>query len=75
MEGIDLKDDLSRLCIVCKVPYANLGDKWTKTRMDEDKEWYITAACMNLVQMSGRSIRSDTDFAKTYILDADFMRF
>lgn len=72
MEGIDLKDDLSRLCIICKVPYANLGDKWTKTRMEEDPEWYLTLACMNIIQMSGRSIRSDTDYAKTYILDSDF---
>jgi len=73
MEGIDLKDDLSRLCIICKVPYANLSDKWTKTRMEESSEWYTTATCMNLIQMTGRSIRSETDFAKTYILDKDFM--
>ena len=73
MEGIDLKDDLSRLCIICKVPYANLADKWTKIRMVESNEWYTTATCMNLIQMSGRSIRSESDFAKTYILDSDFM--
>ena len=73
MEGIDLKDDLSRLCIICKVPYANLGDKWTEMRMKESNEWYTTATCMNLIQMTGRSIRSETDFAKTYILDKDFM--
>lgn len=73
MEGIDLKDDLSRLCIICKVPYANLGDKWTKTRMEESNEWYTTATCMNLIQMTGRSIRSELDFAKTYILDKDFI--
>lgn len=71
-EGIDLKEDLSRLCIICKVPYANLTDKWTKERMTIDSSWYSTAACINLVQMSGRSIRSETDFANTYILDNDF---
>ena len=71
-EGIDLKDDLSRLCIVCKVPYASLADKWTKTRMELDKNWYLTHACINLVQMTGRSVRSENDFAKTYILDKDF---
>ena len=72
-EGIDLKEDLSRLCIICKVPYANLMDKWTKTRMSESQEWYINLACMTLVQMTGRSIRSETDFATTYILDSDFL--
>ena len=72
-EGIDLKGELSRLCIICKVPYANLGDKWTEMRMKESSEWYTTAACVSLIQMTGRSVRSETDFARTYILDKDFM--
>lgn len=72
-EGIDLKDDLSRLCIICKMPYPNLSDKWTKTKMEKDREWYLTQTCITLIQMSGRSIRSKDDFAKTYILDSDFM--
>lgn len=71
-EGIDLKEDLSRLCIICKIPYANLTDKWTKERMTLDSTWYSTMACINMVQMSGRSIRSETDYATTYILDSDF---
>jgi len=74
MEGIDLKEDLSRLCIICKVPYGNLGDLWTKLRMNDSKQWYLGNACMNLVQMTGRSIRTETDFAKTYILDEDFIK-
>ena len=57
---------------MCKVPYASLADKWTKTRMELDKNWYLTHACINLVQMTGRSVRSENDFAKTYILDKDF---
>ena len=72
-EGVDLKDDLSRLCIICKVPYGNLKDKWIKTRLDQDQAWYVANACTTLVQMTGRSIRSETDYAKTYILDSDFM--
>ena len=73
-EGIDLKEDLSRLCIICKVPYASLADKWTVKRMEENRRWYISQACMHLVQMTGRSIRSETDFATTYILDEDFIK-
>ena len=73
MEGIDLKDDLSRFCIICKMPYGNLGDKWIKTRMEESKKWYLSQACTNLIQMCGRSVRSEKDYAKTYILDSDFM--
>jgi len=73
-EGVDLKDDLSRLCIICKVPYGNLKDKWTKTKLEKDRAWYIANACTTLVQMTGRSIRSETDFATTYILDSDFLK-
>ena len=73
-EGIDLKDDLSRLCIICKVPYPSLGDKWTKERMQDDNEWYVSQTCTTLVQMTGRSIRSKDDYAKSYILDSDFER-
>lgn len=73
-EGIDLKDDLSRLCIICKVPYPSLGDKWTKERMEDDNEWYTSQTCTTLVQMTGRSIRSKEDYAKSYILDSDFER-
>ena len=74
-EGIDLKDDLSRFTIILKVPYANLTDPWVKKRMDLCKSWYSEAAVMNIVQMTGRSIRSKDDFAVTYILDSDFTWF
>lgn len=74
-EGLDLKDDLSRFCIVCKMPYANIADKWVKTRLTLDQTWYANFTAETLVQMTGRSIRSKDDFASTYILDSDFMRF
>ncbi len=71
-EGLDLKDDLSRFCIVCKIPYANTSDKWTKERMNEDNKWYNTNTCSILMQMTGRSVRSENDKATTYILDKCF---
>lgn len=74
-EGLDLKDDLSRFCIICKMPYANISDKWIKTRMNLDVTWYNNFTAESLIQMTGRSIRSKTDFATTYILDEDFLRF
>lgn len=74
-EGLDLKDDLSRFCIICKMPYANISDKWIKTRMTLDQTWYNNHTAENLIQMTGRSIRSKNDFATTYILDEDFLRF
>jgi Rad3-related DNA helicase len=74
-EGLDLKDDLSRFCIICKMPYANIADKWVKTRLTLDPNWYANHTAETLVQMCGRSVRSKDDFATTYILDEDFLRF
>ena len=74
-EGIDLKNDLSRFTIICKVPYASLADPWVKKRMDLSPKWYSDYTCMSLIQMTGRSVRTETDFAVSYILDSDFKWF
>lgn len=74
-EGIDLKDELSRFYIICKVPYASIGDPWVRARMNKDVGWYSINTVKNLVQISGRSIRSKDDYAIGYILDSDFSRF
>ena len=74
-EGLDLKDDLSRFCIICKVPYASLGDPWVKARMEKNNIWYTINAAQTLIQMTGRSIRSETDYCDTYILDSNFLQF
>lgn len=73
-EGLDLKDDLSRFCIICKMPFASLGDKWVETRKNLNQIWYINKACETLVQMTGRSIRSELDYCDTFILDSDFLK-
>jgi len=74
-EGIDLKDDLSRFQIVTKIPYPSLKDEQIKARLDIDSNWYQWKTCMTLIQSLGRSVRSETDYAVTYILDADFKQF
>lgn len=71
-EGLDLKEDLSRFCIVCKMPYANTNDQWVKERQQEDQTWYATNTCTILMQMTGRVVRSEKDIASTYILDSCF---
>ena len=71
-EGLDLKEDLSRFCIVCKMPYANTNDQWVKERQQEDQAWYATNTCTILMQMTGRVVRSEKDIASTYILDNCF---
>ena len=73
-EGLDLKEDLSRFQIVCKVPYPAL-DPYTRARMARDSHWYSWQTALKLVQGTGRSVRSKTDRAHTYILDSDFADF
>jgi len=74
MAGIDLYDNLSRFQILLKVPYLNLGDVWIKTKMQLNNMWYTRNAVINIIQCSGRSIRSVEDYANTYILDGNFNR-
>jgi Rad3-related DNA helicase len=73
-EGLDLKDDLSRFQIISKIPYPNLGDNQIRIRKDNDKEYYQYLTILTLCQAYGRSIRTHTDYANTYILDSDFSR-
>lgn len=75
--GLDLKDDLSRFQVIVKVPYANLGDRWISARFNgpNGRSWYSWLSALRLVQAYGRSIRSETDWALTYILDSGFKRF
>ncbi len=68
-EGVDLKDDLSRFQIIAKVPYPNYKEKRTKAKMDKFPLWYTSQTLTKLLQGFGRSIRSETDFARTYVLD------
>ena len=74
-QGVDLKDDLSRFQIVVKVPYPDLSDRRTRVKLDRDQGWYDWQTALRLVQTYGRSVRSETDHAITYVLDSNFTRF
>jgi len=69
-EGVDLKDDLSRFQIIAKVPYPNLSEKRTKVKMQKFPLWYKSQTLTKLLQGFGRSIRSENDWAVTYVLDS-----
>lgn len=73
-EGLDLKGDLSRFQIVCKLHWPFLGDDLVKKRMNKYDYWYAYQAVKSLVQARGRSIRNADDYAVTYILDNAFER-
>lgn len=74
-EGVDLKDDLSRVQIIYKCPWLSLDSPATKVLSRDNPKWYKAQTLANFMQMYGRSIRTETDTAKTYILDQALIEF
>jgi ATP-dependent DNA helicase DinG len=72
IQGVDLIDDLSRFQVILKVPYPSLSSKVNKQRLKTNPEWYAWRTISDIVQAYGRSIRSETDHADTFILDGCF---
>lgn len=72
--GIDLPDDLCRLCIIAKVPFPNLGDRMVSMRlhMRGGQVWYTATTIRTIVQMAGRGVRHKDDWCRTVILDSQF---
>ena len=73
-EGLDLKEDLSRFQVLCKVPYPALTP-YVKARMQRDPDWYNWCTGLTMIQATGRSVRTKVDKADTYILDSAFEYF
>ncbi len=73
--GLDLKDDLSRFSVIAKIPYPNLGDRWTDGKRKNSAQWYNWQTALHLIQAIGRSVRSKEDWAVTYIVDSVFGSF
>lgn len=73
--GVDFKDDLCRVIVVCKIPYP-YQDKQVKARLHgggrEGQTWYSIESIRTLCQMTGRGMRSEGDWVATYILDEQF---
>ena len=71
-EGVDLVDDMSRFQIIAKIPYPDLSDKRNSIKRKRQPEWFSSQAVMKTLQGCGRSIRSEDDWAVTYVLDSAF---
>ena len=69
-EGVDLKDEDSRFQIIAKVPYKSLGDPRVREKMKKFPLWYDSQTIMTILQGFGRSIRSNDDWAITYVIDS-----
>jgi ATP-dependent DNA helicase DinG len=70
--GISLDDDLSRFQVMLKVPYPNISSNKIKARQSSNKKWYAWRTIVEITQAYGRSVRSETDWADTFILDSCF---
>jgi Rad3-related DNA helicase len=72
LEGLNLVDDLSRFQIFLKVPYPYLGDKYVAAKLNYSQKWYNWKTAVSVLQGVGRSVRTPTDWAVTYLIDGCF---
>ena len=70
--GVSFDDDKARFQIIAKVPYPSLASQKNKMRQSNNPDWYSWKTVCGLVQMTGRPVRSNTDYADTIILDGGF---
>jgi len=73
-EGVDLRNDLSRFQIICKISYPNISDALWMIRSRKQQFVYVATAVNTIIQQSGRSVRNENDHAATYILDSRFTK-
>lgn len=70
--GYDFPHDQCRFQIVAKMPFPVTVDKITQARMARDKGYRDYVTMVKLVQMAGRPVRAEDDWAETFIVDDDF---
>ena len=70
--GVSFDHDKSRFQIIAKIPFPSLGSQKNKLRQKNNPDWYQWKTITGIVQMTGRSVRSDTDWADTIIIDGSF---
>jgi Rad3-related DNA helicase len=70
--GVSFDNDDARFQIIAKVPYPSLGSQKNKLRQSNNPDWYSWKTVAGLVQMTGRPVRSEIDYADTIILDGSF---
>jgi Rad3-related DNA helicase len=71
-QGIDLIGDIARWQVIVKVPFPNLGDTWVRRRKEQidGQLWYTNRTLIEVLQASGRIMRSTDDSGTTYFIDS-----
>lgn len=70
--GYDFHDDLARYQIIMKIPYPDTRGAVLKARTGQDRDYPMYVTSQTLQQMTGRVVRSETDWAETLIVDDSF---
>jgi Rad3-related DNA helicase len=69
LEGLDLFSEKSRFQVFLKIPFPSLGDRFVNAKMKYQPDWYDWVTITQVLQGVGRSVRSEDDWAITYVLD------
>ena len=69
--GADLRHYLSRFQVIFKAPYPSLSDARTARKAELNPLWYQFRTLSQLLQGCGRSVRSEGDWATTYVVDSN----
>jgi len=67
--GYDFPAEQCRYQIIGKIPYPDTRDKVTALRIAHDKTYAAYLAMQELVQMTGRAVRAEDDWAENFIID------
>ena len=70
--GVSFDDDKARFQVIAKIPYPSLGSQKNKLRQKMNPDWYTWKTVSGLIQMTGRAVRSNEDYADTIIIDGSF---
>ena len=73
-KGYDFRGDLSRFQILAKCGFPFLGDPLVSLNSKIREGWYARKTILRVVQACGRSVRGKDDWAKTYVIDSNFLR-
>jgi len=70
--GVSFDDDKARFQVIAKIPYPSLASQKNKLRQKNNPDWYTWKTISGLIQMTGRVVRSNEDYADTIIIDGSF---
>lgn len=73
-EGLDFAGDASRYQILVKAPFPSLGEKRMQYIANNYGDIYRLMTLKKIIQGIGRSVRSEDDYATTYVLDSNIKK-